>query len=749
MLKVGPKAVLICCSISILALFFGKVMLSPNSFLLTKHGDGLKNYYTTAYYIKYNKGLSSSAMNYPFGEHVIYTDNQPVISYLLSAIDKNIFPINTYSIAIIHYFMFFGVVLCCIFCFLVLKKFGLPTWYSMLFALLITFLSPQMERFTGHFSLAYCFYVPMIWYLLIRFMENRNLLGGSILLILTISIFGWIHLYYLPLGSFFILAFTIVYCFQQRKTWREKSKRISLLFLIALLPIVLVKFSIFLTDGVTDRPSAPFGFTHYRAFFDSVFLPIFDPIKGLINGFYNYSSNRGESHAYVGLASFFILLFSIIRIFTKFIRKSWSGKPLPILSNQLNRYLIAGTLILLFSMAIPFKWNMEFLLELVPPLKQFRSIGRFAWIFYYVFTVYSAFVIFILLRSYSIKNKPVVAIFIFTVFVGIWSTEVYIHLNQITKRAFNINNVFQLPEENLMTLIEERGYQPSEFQAIMSFPYFAIGSEKMSIHKSNLAMQNAFLASYKTGLPIIQNHLSRTSVSQSLQLIQLLSDTLIKKELLHQLPSDKPILLLTSNEQLSKQENFLISKAKQISKGKTVNTYELSLSAFSNFQKPLNTNKLHKTKNGWTSTQNAIFIENSFEENQNSNGLTSNGTYNHPKGISNLLNTKIPNQWKEKQVEISCWMYADATVYGFPELKIIIDGKLVKTVYPQHSTNIYKGWIKVTETIALENGAQNLSLELDGNPVIVDDLLVRENEIDIYHNITDTTYKKNNYTISP
>lgn len=82
-------------------------MLNPNSFLLTKQGDGLKNYYTTSYYIKYNKGLSSSAMNYPFGEHVIYTDNQPFIGIILSLIDKNISPIHDYSIGIIHYLFFY------------------------------------------------------------------------------------------------------------------------------------------------------------------------------------------------------------------------------------------------------------------------------------------------------------------------------------------------------------------------------------------------------------------------------------------------------------------------------------------------------------------------------------------------------------------------------------------------------------------------------------------------------------------
>ena len=49
--------------------------------------DGAKNYYTVAYHIQHDSTLWwFEGMNYREGEHVIYTDNQPLISNLLKAV---------------------------------------------------------------------------------------------------------------------------------------------------------------------------------------------------------------------------------------------------------------------------------------------------------------------------------------------------------------------------------------------------------------------------------------------------------------------------------------------------------------------------------------------------------------------------------------------------------------------------------------------------------------------------------------
>jgi len=199
----------------------------------------------------------------------------------------------------------------------------------------------------------------------------------------------------------------------------------------------------------------------------------------------------------------------------------------------LNRSLKAAILTLLFSMGIPFIWGMEFLLELLPPLKQFRSLGRFAWIFYYVFTVFTAYTVYLWFRTLAIKNKPIFIVILMAGVVGLWTTEVFIHFSQINKRLMLTDNYFSDTSTDYVQILEDNGFTPNEFQAILSLPYFHIGSEKMAIHRNGIAFVNAAAVSYSTGLPMIQSHMSRASISQSNKQIQLLSNEQIKKEILN------------------------------------------------------------------------------------------------------------------------------------------------------------------------------------------------------------------------
>ncbi|HPS28174.1 MAG TPA: hypothetical protein PK269_11250, partial [Bacteroidales bacterium] len=58
--------------------FYGKVIIHPNAFIYGNQGDGMKNYYTYAYYIQNNQSYTNfEGMNYPYGENFTYTDCHP------------------------------------------------------------------------------------------------------------------------------------------------------------------------------------------------------------------------------------------------------------------------------------------------------------------------------------------------------------------------------------------------------------------------------------------------------------------------------------------------------------------------------------------------------------------------------------------------------------------------------------------------------------------------------------------------
>src|SRR5690606_15534166 len=168
--------VVILLSLALLWLLFGKVLLQPGQYMFGYLEDGTKNYYTAAYFIKYNQGLWFTGLNYPFGDHITYTDNQPLFAAILNAVNQHITPIWQHTIGIYNVLMLGSLVACAVFLFLILRELKLPVWYAVFVAIIIAFLSPQMFRIRAHYALGYAFFIPMFWYFLIHIFRNPKAL---------------------------------------------------------------------------------------------------------------------------------------------------------------------------------------------------------------------------------------------------------------------------------------------------------------------------------------------------------------------------------------------------------------------------------------------------------------------------------------------------------------------------------------------------------------------------------------------
>jgi hypothetical protein len=74
---------------SILLFFYHKVIFAPDEYIFSSNGDGLKNYFTYYYHIVHDSSyLNFSGMNYPYGEHFLYTDCHPALTLLFKACSK-------------------------------------------------------------------------------------------------------------------------------------------------------------------------------------------------------------------------------------------------------------------------------------------------------------------------------------------------------------------------------------------------------------------------------------------------------------------------------------------------------------------------------------------------------------------------------------------------------------------------------------------------------------------------------------
>ena len=291
---------------------FGDVIKHPDGYLFAQQGDGLKNYFVFAYYLKNNDGLSFSGLNYPYGDNLLFTDSHPFYALVLNLVDDHLFSISDHAIGILNLTMIAGFLLGGLFIFLLLRHFQLPSWFAIPITLCILFLSPQIDRFNGHLSLSYAFVIPMIWWLLIQ-AESKGKWPWFLLLGAAGFFVGGIHIYFAGIFSTFLLAYLVSKYLLYSITFAKFVRTNAPLLAAAVVPLLLFLFISNLVDPFTDRPTSPYGFYVYHASPASIFLPHVSAFTQSINQLLSPRINW-EGRAFIGLIPlvFFISVVFIV-----------------------------------------------------------------------------------------------------------------------------------------------------------------------------------------------------------------------------------------------------------------------------------------------------------------------------------------------------------------------------------------------------------------------------------------------------
>lgn len=752
--KYFPFIFILVAATLLTAFFWQDLFWQPNQQAHGGWGDGIKNYFTTVYHAKHDtSSLRFNGMWYPYGEHIQYTE-LPALAIGLQYIEQYVFPIADYGVGIINSVLFISVIIGIGLMYLILRHYYLPAWYAFMIALLVGFLAPQFTRVGGHYGLAIFCSVPLLWYFLIQlFDKNKPVLYG-LLLGGTSFCLGYLHGYYLLISAAFILSYCLIYGlrFFGHKQF-DRTKWVTAL-LAGTLPILSVRFLLLLIDGIGDRHPVPWGYLHYNASFESIFLPVYDPFLSVWNSFIKVSKPNWEGWAYVGFIGLLVLLFTVVK-WGNYIRlKQFKRIVQPVLPKDLGIVLWASVLVLIFSMGFPFKLGLEWLYEYIPnPIKQFRSIGRFAWVFYYVFSVYAAVYIYQIYRRLRQKQLYSFAFFALFFFLLQWSLDSYLHVKKAVRDITNvaIPNPFIPVADNYHPYkqwLEEAGYQVADFQAILSFPHYNIGSEKIYFGRSGSAEPEACKAAYDTGLPTISGYLSRTSVSVAMKSSQLLSSPFIKKKILADF-NDKPILLVVPKDPLYPEEQRLLNQAELIKEHYYVNTYKLPLSAFADKTDSIKTvwktqqNRLWHFPNYSATEQVTDVVIRSFDEGEEGFALYGKKSIYQRKGNLMLWDAAIPNGRKKEVYEASVWVYAGPEHAGFPILyyqQKNEKGEVVekKEVDPKRWGDIYGGgwkgyWVKAVVDFSLQDPENTIELILRDKFIRADELLIRPKQTDVFY----------------
>lgn len=734
----GP--VLLISSVLILY-YYGPLLLHPQSFLFNGSGDGLKNYYTYAWYIQ-NNALSTefSGMNYPFREHILYTDCHPLPAFLLKLLNFIHPAFSNNCIGILNTALLISPVFTALILFRIFRNLSIDHALATASAVGIMMLSPQTFRLTGHLALSYSFCIPISIYLVQKYLQNTAKKKWLIFLFLNTTIWFSIHAY---LGMMsLILTAGIGFFMLFHKGQRNQGIK---LFSVGSFGFIVFYLFLIITDIHTGRTNNPWGIYELHASFSSVFIPKRGPIAGFLKSNFPSIDPPIEGISYIGLISLLtsiVLLFEFIYYLIKFRNE----KKLAIINHPLLRYLIwIGVFCLLFSMLFPFWWKLEKFLEHFQFIKQFRAIGRFAWVFYFIIGIVATYK---MQQNIARKNYPnlVSKFLIPLIFLSlpVWESQAY-HL-EIQQNANKYKNIFDSHYLSSDIQTSLKSVNSKNYQAIIPLPYYYIGSDNFGKTANDSIYKLSKTLSYHLKMPIMASFLSRTSVSDSKKMMQLTGLGLYPKPLKNDIKDPRPFLLLVNKTGITSDELKIVERAKPLFKSESFSMYEISKEAlFHDERKETWEKAIQQTEK--IANANEIIYENF--ENGSLAGLLSKSSKQIEGGVYSILHSIEKGHFqKDQEYILSMWMNNAGPNSGQDQLsgycfieKNFNNEKtwITGTISPNQSTNIFGDWsfVEIHFWGQEPEASYDFMFKRDGYinlPIEIDHLLIRPANKD-YRNV--------------
>lgn len=557
----------------------------PNDVMLGASHDCFKNYMTSAWHVKHDSSyVHFGGMNYPFGEHVLFTDNQPAISAGMQWWSRHVGDISGNVVGILNIIQVISLLLGCGVVFLLLRKLHLPTGYAAAGALVMTFLAPQYLRFGDHFGLSHTFVIPLILYWLCRYEERESKRYQSLHIGFLVWFAAQLHFYYFGMAALFLtlyIGFQVLRDFR----WKNIRKRMSHWVVMIIIPFVLLNIWIHWANYAPDRASHPYGFTNYIGYWEGVFLPYdFMPLHQWISShLIKIRELEYEAKAYAGgLALFYTLwlLFSGFKMFGK----DWDEFAYHRThKHYLRGIFFAAFLLLLFACGFPFAIKgLTWMVDYMGPLRQFRGLGRFTWVYFYVINVlifYGAWNWGRRFKGFGADAKfPQFRFLIWGIPLLVLAYEAYIL--QSTKKLEPVPNYADrtVAENGPDRWLKKVDFSP--YQAIMPLPYYHIGSENIWKEFDANHYHRVTETAYHTGLPDLGVNMSRTPIGEMVKSVQLSLEPGEIPAILSDFPDKRPIALFVHGsewDRVNRENKHLVSKGRIVYEDGDVKILRLEL----------------------------------------------------------------------------------------------------------------------------------------------------------------------------
>ncbi len=747
MVKSRHLVFIIAIMFMFIAIFYGKLLFQPNHYLITATGDGLKSYFTYTYYISNDKSfINTQSVNYPFGEHFVFLDSQPMLSIPIKALSY-IFPgITHYSIGLMHLFMMISIVVASIFIFLILKEYKLPTWLAIVGGVFIVLLSPQFYRINGHFGLSYMWVIPGTWYFLIKFFNNPKLKIAVFTAIFSLITY-FLHSYLGFITTVVLLSGGLLYYLFYRKNINLKA--FGIFILSTLIPLILYFTIVKITDTHIDRTDSPVGLFVYHASWKTIFLPSEYSHFFLYNWFTslkNPNPEQFEGMTYVGFFVNISLIISLIWLVTQVLKKR-NNHIYQVFSKEWLILFIVGIVFLIISLEKPIEGLIIFLVDFLSPLKQFRALGRFAWIFFYLINIGMMIVLYRIYLLYQAKKWRYIFFIpmLFLILEGFLFHQHYQHILPYSENLFKRKNL----NPELLSVIEK--LENESYQAIIPLPFYHFGSDDFIIEPdAQQSRLNSMLLTYHLKQKMLACNTGRTSGYETRQILQILLPNFYPKDFKEKVSREPFLIMYQKNEPIRKEEEQLLSKAEKIfetdhlwiGKISWEKLFEYSLADV--LSKYVQYNENMYLKNDFLISDTTAFIYyNGFDDNP-SPVAHSNQTalIGNKKEYTHLIDFK-PNTLKENTTyTVSFWYYnvghsRTHNVVVVEENNENHQVSWIQSVDTRFSYNVFGNWSFIEFDFTTKNN--QCSYKIFAPPIktwqdtfYIDDLLIRTKDVDVF-----------------
>jgi len=704
--------------------FFPKVFECPSCYLFEFSGDGLKNYYTLDYYVQHDAGWHFTGMNYPYGENIIYTDNQPLLAMVLQFVDRHITSMHRHVIGTLNLLLLISIYLGVIITYRLLRRWSIGRWWALGSALCITFLSPQLWRLQGHYGLAYVFFIPLVLLLLdsiLRFKTKRWL--WSIALGVWIVIMSLTHMYFLLISAIVLFSSILFWWWYNRKNRNEVKAVLPWLIGVLILPGIFLVGLRKYTDPIKDRPIEPWGIDNHTITFETTFFPFIPPLDKTWTEILKRDKPINERVAYVGMIGLLMLPAVVYFLFRK--------KDADPLSNHVKVFLGAAIITWCMGAGVFYQNGFKFLWEAIPVLKQFRGLGRFGLPFYYLYMMVCSYLIWHFYQKLRERELGAVGTYMLGSILLLWGFESWLNIKAVSAPVFHQNEYLSSSRKNYGPVLTAAGFKPEDFQAILQFPLVAIGNETVGVARGFWTMREGIHASMETGLPLIDYAMSRTSVSQGMDIIELMSTPYAPKRR-GNLLNEKPILLLCEEEFMIPAERKWIDKATKIGTYQSITLYNLPSSAFKTTNLPaLPADHVDVKTSGW-------FVD--FENHPCDTAMTGKGAIPVPKAPVSIWSC-IDTSKTERPWIVSFWSHVDNLKGVVPVYRMMETdpaGTITQNAGVGRESILWSEahgeWIEVNFPWTTKGAGYRYELFIDSDGPVIDNLLIRSpTDTCIYH----------------